>query len=88
MIYPHLVVKESTSSIPDNKKHMRVKYCFKIETNSGIGKDLLSVSNGKLNLQYNHQNSISLYRVPKLSPQFERKEARLSSLCILLIMSS
>jgi len=49
MIYPHLVVKESTSSIPDNKKHMRVKYCFKIETNSGIGKDLLSVSNGKLN---------------------------------------
>ena len=49
MIYPHFVVKESTSSIPDNKKHMRVKYCFKIETNSGIGKDLLSVSNGKLN---------------------------------------
>ena len=49
MIYPHFVVKESTSSIPNNKKHMRVKNCFKIETNSGIGKDLLSISNGKLN---------------------------------------
>ena len=49
MICAHLVVKESTWSIPNNKKHMRVKNCFKIEKNSGIGKDLLSVSNGKLN---------------------------------------
>ena len=82
MICAYLVVKESTWSIRNNKKHMRVKNCFKTELNSGIiGKDLLSVSNGKLNW-------ISLYRVPKLSPQFERKEARLSSLCILLIMSS
>ena len=46
----HLVVKESTWSIRNNKKHMRVKNCFKTELNSGIlGKDLLSVSNGKLN---------------------------------------